>query len=137
MKQKIIRCKNWCLTHKVKFYKYFVVGVSGVVADIGLLYIASDLIGIRPFNAILVTQIIVITFNFLLNKHWSFKSQGSHQKELIRYSIVMAWNYLFGALAMYVGNDILGINHLIIRTLTIAVAVAWNFLLYNYWVYSD
>jgi len=105
--------------------------------DIGLLYLASDILLVRPFYAIFVTQAIVIVYNFLLNKYWSFQSKGNHGKQLIRYGIVMGWNYLFGVSAMYLGNDILEIHHLIVRVTTIALAVAWNFLLYNYWVYKN
>lgn len=132
-----IRYITWGRAHKKKFTKYFFVGVSGLILDIGLLYLASDVWNIRPLFALLVTQIIVITYNYLLNKYWSFESKGAHGRQLMRYSVVLAFNYLFGEAAMYVGNEVLGVNHLLIRVATVALAVSWNFLLYNYWVYKD
>ncbi|MBI4098562.1 MAG: GtrA family protein [Candidatus Magasanikbacteria bacterium] len=133
----INRSLVWIQTHKKKFAKYFVVGFSGLILDIGLLYIASDVLRIRPLLALLVTQIIVIVYNFLLNKYWSFESRGAHGRQLLRYSVVLGFNYLFGEAAMYVGNEVFGIHHLLIRAATVALAVSWNFLLYNYWVYKD
>lgn len=137
MKSKIICIKNWCVMHRIKFAKYFVVGFSGMILDVGLLYLASDIFMVRPFYAIFVTQIVVIVYNFLLNKYWSFQSRGRHARQLFRFGIVLGGNYLFAAAAMYVGNDMMGVNHLLVRVLTIALAVAWNFLLYNYWVYRE
>ena len=133
----LARYLAWGRTHKKKFVKYFVVGISGLILDIGLLYLASDVWDIRPLFALLVTQIIVITYNYLLNKYWSFESRGAHGRELARYSVVLGFNYLFGEAAMYVGNEVLSIHHLLIRVITVALAVSWNFLLYNYWVYKD
>lgn len=127
----------WIHAHKKKFAKYFFVGVSGLILDVGLLYLASDILHIRPLLALLVTQIIVITYNYLLNKYWSFESRGAHGRQLARYGVVLGFNYLFGEAAMYLGNEVLEINHLIVRVATVALAVSWNFLLYNYWVYKD
>ena len=128
---------TWVLAHKKKFMKYFVVGISGLILDIGLLYLASDVLGIRPLFALLVTQIIVITYNYLLNKYWSFENRGAHGRQLARYSVVLGFNYLFGEAAMYFGNEVFDVHHLLIRIATVALAVSWNFLLYNYWVYKD
>lgn len=137
MNPTLVRYIAWGRTHKKKFVKYFVVGISGLILDIGLLYLASDVLLIRPLVALLVTQIIVIIYNYLLNKYWSFESRGAHMRQLMRYSVVLGFNYLFGEAAMYVGNEVFGVHHLLIRVATVALAVSWNFLLYNYWVYRD
>ncbi len=137
MHQTLVRSIAWGRAHKKKFVKYFFVGISGLILDLGLLYIASDVLRIRPLVALLVTQIMVITYNYLLNKYWSFGSRGAHGRQLVRYSVVLGFNYLFGEAAMYVGNEVFGVHHLLIRAATVALAVSWNFLLYNYWVYKD
>lgn len=133
----LVRYIAWGRAHKKKFVKYFVVGISGLILDVGLLYLASDVLLIRPLVALLVTQIIVIIYNYLLNKYWSFESRGAHARQLMRYSVVLVFNYFFGEAAMYAGNEVLGVNHLLIRVATVALAVSWNFLLYNYWVYKN
>jgi putative flippase GtrA len=37
---------------------------------------------------------------------------------------------------MFVFNEKIGVNHLVARVANIALAVAWNFFLYKYWVYK-
>ncbi|OGL88492.1 hypothetical protein A3H75_02325 [Candidatus Uhrbacteria bacterium RIFCSPLOWO2_02_FULL_51_9] len=137
MHQTLVRSIAWARAHKKKFVKYFFVGTSGLILDVGLLYLASDVLLIRPLVALLVTQIIVITYNYLLNKYWSFENRGAHGRQLARYGVVLCFNYLFGEVTMYIGNEVFGVNHLLIRIATVALAVSWNFLLYNYWVYKD
>lgn len=137
MHPKISRTLSWALAHKQKFFKYFLVGISGLILDLGLLYVASDLLNIRPFYAVFVTQIFVIVYNFLLNRNWSFQSSGAPHKQLVRFGVVLLFNYLFGAVAMYLGNEVFGVHEQLVRIITVALAVAWNFPLYNYWVYKN
>ncbi|MEK7102601.1 MAG: GtrA family protein [Patescibacteria group bacterium] len=137
MHSTLARYIAWGLVHKKKFTKYFLVGISGLILDVGLLYLASGVLHIRPLYALLVTQVFVITYNFLLNKHWSFESRGAHHRQFARYALVLGFNYTVGEGAMYFGHEVLEVNYLIVRIVTVAVAVSWNFLLYNYWVYRD
>ena len=137
MHPKVSYAISFARAHKQKFAKYFFVGITGLALDLGLLYIASDLWGIRPFYAVFVTQIIVIVYNFLLNRNWSFQSSCVAHRQFMRFGAVLAFNYLFGAGAMYFGNEVLGIHEQAVRIITVALAVAWNYPLYNYWVYKE
>ena len=123
-------------TSRYQFAKYFIIGFSGVVLDIGSLFLFKHYLGIRPVGAVIINQIFLINYVFFLNKHWAFKSKGVTHKQMIRFFILAGFNYVFSVTWMYVFNEKYGFNYLLIRIANIALAVAWNFLLYKHWVYK-
>lgn len=124
-------------TLRREFAKYFFVGVSGVVLDIGTLVFFKRGLGISPVAAVILNQPIVLVYNFLLNKYWSFQNKTLSHWQLVRYLLIAGCNYGFSAFAMYVLADHLHANYIASRLVTIAIMVMWNFFLYKYWVYAD
>ncbi|MEK7481227.1 MAG: GtrA family protein [Patescibacteria group bacterium] len=128
----------WIHAKKATFARYFFTGITGLVMDVGLLYVAKEYFGIRPVIALFGTQILVIAYVFFMNRHWSFKSTAtSTHRQLAKFLVVLAGNYVVSIVFMYLGHDMLGIHYQIVRITTVALSVSWNFLLYNYWVYRD
>jgi putative flippase GtrA len=120
-----------------QFARYFIVGFSALFLDVGSLYVLSDLWHVIPYVAIAINGVFMINYVFFLNKYWTFKSTGVTHKQIVRFFILSAVNYVISVSWMYLFNEKLGINHLIARVSNIALAVAWNFVLYKYWVYKS
>lgn len=120
-----------------QFIKYAVVGGSGLILDIGLLVIFKEWVGLSATMAVLVSQIIVLGYNFTLNKYWSFAENSLPHKQIVRYGILAGWNYLFSGGTMYFFHEVLGANYLMVRLGAIACMVLWNFILYKKWVYKS
>lgn len=133
MKQLIL--KLWSFRHE--FAKYFIIGFSSFLLDVGSLYILKNHLGLKPYVAVIMNQPFILVFVFYLNKHWSFKAGGLTHKQMIRFLCVAGMNYVISAAWMWLFNEKLGLQYLIVRTLNVALAVAWNFLLYKYWVYRS
>lgn len=125
--------KMWSLRRK--FIRYFIVGISGLVIDIGLLWLLKERGHMRAVIAIIFSQIIVLSYNFTFNKLWAFGSKGLSHTQLVRYIVTAAWNYFFAIVFMWVFNEKLGLNYLIVRLVSIALMVSWNFLLYHFWIF--
>ncbi|OIO18910.1 MAG: hypothetical protein AUJ23_02845 [Candidatus Magasanikbacteria bacterium CG1_02_32_51] len=125
----------WSIRHQ--FTKYFIVGISGLFLDIGTLIFLKEFFGLNATIAVVLNQILMLTYNFLLNKYWSFKNKEIPHKQLIRYLILAGFNYLFSVGVMYLFNHIMNYDYRLIRVCTIAVMVMWNFFLYKYWVYKE
>ena len=124
----------WSMRHE--FAKYFIVGFSGLFLDIGTLILFTEKFGMLPVVAVVINQIVLLTYNFLLNKYWSFKNKAIPHKQLIRYLSLTGFNYIFSVLIMYEFNHILKFDYRVVRVGTIAIMVSWNFFLYKYWVYK-
>ena len=122
---------------KREFTKYFIVGISGVVIDMATLIFFKEVWGIIPVLAVVLNQILMLTYNFTLNKYWSFRNKAMPHKQLVRYLMLAAFNYGFAVLTMYIFNQLWNFDYRIVRIATIAVMVGWNFFLYKYWIYGD
>ena len=119
-----------------QFIRYFVIGFSGVILDIGSLFLLTHYLHIRPVVAVIINGIFLLNYVFFLNKHWAFKSKGVTHKQMVRFFILAGINYVTSIALMYIFNHKLGFNYLLVRVANIAISVAWNFLLYKYWVYK-
>jgi putative flippase GtrA len=125
----------WSLRRQ--FIKYFIVGISAVVIDMGTLVFLKEFLGINPVPSVIANQIIVMSFVFTTNKYWSFRSLIYSHRQVARYAIVASFDYFFAICAMYVFNGLLDFDYRLVRLASIAAAVSWNFFLYKYWVYAQ
>jgi len=123
----------WSLRRE--FIKYFIVRFSGLFLDMGSLILLKEVFDILPWMAVLMSQAVLLVYNFTLNKYWSFRNKVMHHKQVIRYLSLAMFNYFFSFGTMYVFNHIMGYDYRMVRILSIAVMVSWNFFLYKYWVY--
>jgi putative flippase GtrA len=120
---------------KKQIGKYFVVGLSGVGIDFVLMVLLKERFGFAPTWAISISQIFSISFIFLANKYWSFDSRQQTKKQVLRYLVVLSFNYVYAIVMMYLFNSIWGFDYRLVRLGTIALMVTWNFFLYKYFIY--
>lgn len=123
----------WSL--RQEFIKYFIVGFSGLFLDVGTLILFKKYFHWSAVMAVVVNQIFLLAYNFCLNKYWSFKNKEMPHYQLVRYFILAGVNYLFSVVMMYIFSQKIGFDYRLVRILTIALMVSWNFFLYKYWVY--
>lgn len=124
----------WQSRHQ--FIRYFMIGCSGVILDMGTLYIFKEFFHLSPVLAVILNQLLITGYIFTLNKYWAFKAVGLSPKQLIRFLIIMSANYFFAVSWMWFWNHQLHFNYLLVRLVNIALCVTWNFLLYKLWVFK-
>ena len=124
----------WSLRRE--FIRYFVIGTSGVVLDIGTLYLLKEYVHLRPVVAVVLNQIFLVNYAFFLNKLWAFKAKGVTHRQMIKFFILAGFNYLFSVGWMWFFNEVRHFNYLLVRIIGIILSVGWNFLLYKHWVYK-
>ncbi len=117
--------------------KYIAVGGSGVFLDMGTLALFQNIFGVNPTIAVAMNQILILAYNFTLNKYWSFRNKELSRKQIIRYLALAFANYVISVIVMHYFNEVRHINDKIVRLATIAVAASWNFVLYKQWVYRS
>jgi putative flippase GtrA len=127
--------KLWATRYQ--FFKYATTGAIGVCVDLVTLYCLKEFVGLKPVFAVVINQIIVLSYIFFLNKYWSFESKGESGRQAIKFLTVAFGNYLFAIGWMYLFNERLGYNYLAVRLVNIALSVSWNFLLYRGFVYKN
>jgi len=117
--------------------KYFIVGISSVLLDLVSLIILKEVFRLNPVWAVSLNQILLIFYNFSLNKYWSFSSFSLPHRQFIRYLLLSGFDYLFSVCSMYLFYQQLGFDYRLVRLLAIALMVSWNFLLYKFWIYRE
>ncbi len=121
---------------KKEFFRYFVVGITGVLLDLGLLIVLKEYLDWTPFLSVAISQILVILYNFLLNKYWSFGSRDMPHWQFVRFMVVVGFNYLVSLAVIYIFSQKMSFDYRIVRLANIILSVSWNFVLYKYWVYK-
>jgi putative flippase GtrA len=121
--------------HYRQFVKYVIVGSFGVVLDMATFILLADVFHITPWLAVSMNQAFMLTYVFLLNKYWSFRNTDQPYEQVIRFLMLAGCNYVFSVSAMYLVHHEFGIDHRLVRILSIAVMTTWNFFLYKYWIY--
>lgn len=119
-----------------QFIRYFLVGCSAVFLDLATLYLLKTIIGLSAVWSIVINQLALCCYVFLLNKYWVFVSSGAFTRQAARYFSLAATNYLIAIIWMWLFNEQLGFNYLLVRLVNIALSTAWNFLLYRFFVYT-
>lgn len=118
-----------------QFVRYFITGCSGVLLDIVTLYVFKEFMYLSPVSAVILNQLIIAGYIFTLNKYWSFRATGLSRKQLLRFLIILLFNYLVAIAWMWFWNHQFHFNYLLVRVANIALSVVWNFLLYKIWVF--
>lgn len=131
------KIKAFILASKRQLFFYVVIGGSAFVLDMGSLILFKEILNVRPVITVIFSQIIIINYVFFLNKHFSFQSLGRTRQQMIKFYLLAGWNYLFGIGWMWILNEVMLWNYLVVRVSGIILAVSWNFLLYKFWVYKN
>jgi dolichol-phosphate mannosyltransferase len=126
--------------HKSReFFKFCVVGTSGVIVNMGLLIVLTRLFGIALEYASPVAIEISIISNFVLNNIWTFRARtikSSLLKRFVRFHIVAfsagIVNYIT-LLSLHYG---VGLMDIIANLIGIAAATVVNYVLNSRWTWK-
>ena len=65
--------------------KYYIVGGTGVLVNLGILYELTDFVGFWYMASQVIAISISITTNFFFNRFWTFKSSIQDQRNSVMY----------------------------------------------------
>jgi dolichol-phosphate mannosyltransferase len=113
-------------------FKYYLVGVSGVLVNLGILYVLKEYVGLWYLVSSAIAIYISMTTNFFLNKAWTFNDTAVKQSTVFMYAkfigisiigmlIQLGFNYLF--------VDKTHLYYLLAALISIVIASGVNFVL--------
>ena len=103
------------------------------MAEIGSLYYLHSILGLAPTSAVAISFWVGFIVAFIMQKYITFQNNdrqvGSVTKQLLGYSLLVGWNYVFtlGAVALCTSF----VSVYVIRTVVIAITTLWNYVLYD------
>ncbi len=119
-----------------RLLRFGVVGLTGVVVDMGMLYLLSDPTTLAlPLtrSKILASELAIIN-NFLWNDLWTFgdiarRQPGMRQrlKRLLKFNLICLAGLVLNVLLLNLLFNVFGINRYVANLLAIAAVTVWNF----------
>lgn len=117
-----------------RFLRFVLVGCSGLVVDMGSLYLLYDLLGLGLTRSAILAAELAIINNFCWNDRWTFgeishKQRQWHQvlKRLLKFNLVCLIGLVFKILILNVLFNSLHLNAYLANFLAIAAVTLWNF----------
>ncbi len=119
-------------TFLLKFLKFGVVGVSGMVVDFSLTYLFKEIVKIQKYVANAIGFTAAATTNFFLNRIWTFEdSDPAVTVQFFKFFIVSLAGLGINTLILYILVSKYKKNFYVSKFFAIGVVVIWNFFI-NY-----
>lgn len=121
-----------------RLLKFCVVGGSGVVVNMGVLYLLTEYFRIPYYIASLIAIELSILSNFFLNHIWTWKDRvGSLWVKLLRYHVGVAGTaFLFNYILLIILTGWLGIYYLLSNLIGITAGTILNYLVNDRWTFK-
>lgn len=119
-----------------RFARFAVVGLSGVVVDMGILFLLSDpsMLGWGLTRSKLVAAELAIINNFTWNDLWTFrdlsKDQGQLKHRLRRFAkfqIICLIGLILNTIVLNLLFNLVGMNRYLANAIAIVAVTGWNF----------
>jgi len=119
--------------------KYYAVGASGVLVNLGLLYYLTEYVGLWYFLSYTLAISVSITSNFVLNKFWTFTDSIDSQRIIVMYVKFVSVSMLGMAVqlgSIYVLVESLTVYYMLAALISICIAGAINFIINRRWTFG-
>jgi dolichol-phosphate mannosyltransferase len=120
-----------------RFVRFAAVGLSGVLVDMGLLYVLSDphSLGWGLTRSKLIAAEAAIVNNFVWNDAWTFgdlvpgqRTLSATLRRLAKFNLVCLAGLALNVVLLNLQFNLLGINRYVANAVAIAAVTGWNFL---------
>lgn len=122
----------------IRFIKFCVVGGSGVLVNMGLLWLLTEFAGLYYLLSSAIGIETSIITNFILNNFFTFsdrRSEGLFLKRLLRFNLVSLAGLGINMALLWFLTSVLGVYYLISNLFGIAAATLWNYLVNVLWTW--
>jgi dolichol-phosphate mannosyltransferase len=119
--------------------KYYAVGASGILVNLGLLYYLTEYGSLWYFLSYALAISVSITSNFILNKFWTFRDSIDSQKTIVMYVKFVSVSMVGMAIqlgSVYVLVESLMIYYMLAALISICIAGAINFIINRRWTFG-
>lgn len=132
-----------------QFARFGVVGAVGFVIDTTVFallivtFLSADQLHEGPLIAKVLSTTLAILFNWMGNRHWTFRSHKGRQllREGVEFGIVSVGGMLIGLACLWVSHYLLGFTSELADLISgnvigLALGTVFRFTLYRVWVFA-
>jgi dolichol-phosphate mannosyltransferase len=134
--QHLLRIRMYLLKSS-SFFRFCVVGLSGVVIDMSLLYLLSDpkMLGWGLTRSKIIAAEAALINNFFWNDIWTFAEISRHQshigqrlKRFLKFNAICAVGLILNVLILNVEFNALHMNRYVANLVAIMIVTVWNYM---------
>ena len=119
--------------------KYYAVGASGVLVNLGLLFYLTEYVGLWYFLSYTLAISASITSNFILNKFWTFRDSINSQRTIVMYVKFASVSFLGMGIqlgSVYFLVESLSVYYMLAALVSISIAGVINFMMNRRWTFG-
>jgi dolichol-phosphate mannosyltransferase len=134
--QHLLRIRMYLLKSS-SFFRFCVVGLSGVVIDMALLFLLSDprMLGWGLTRSKIIAAEAALINNFIWNDMWTFAEISRHQnrigqrlKRFLKFNAICAVGLILNVLILNVEFNAFHMNRYVANLVAIAIVTVWNYM---------
>ncbi len=127
---------RWAKLRNLRFLQFCVVGGSGVLVDMALLYLLSDpsTLGLGLTRSKLIASETAILSNFLLNDLWTFRDLAALKpgprarlRRFLSFNAICTAGVLWNLLLLNLMFNVLEMNRYVANLIAIGLVTGWNY----------
>jgi len=116
----------------IRFIKFCLVGLSGVVVNFGAFWLLTRYIGLLDMAAIILSWAAATLSNFTLNELWTFRDRREGDNKAVLVRAMKFFLVALTAMGLYYAvytplTRFLGVYDLLAYAIAIVVGLVWNF----------
>lgn len=112
----------------LKFSKFALVGMSGLIIDFGLTYVLKEIIKINKYVANSIGFVLAATNNYLLNRIWTFRNDNPYVSvQYLKFIAVSLIGLILNNAILKLLHDRMKLNFYIAKLIAIGIVLFWNF----------
>ena len=123
-----------------RLVKFGIVGASGVLVNMGCLYLLKEFVGIPYFVASLIAIELSILSNFTVNLLWTWRDRseaGTFWTKMWRYHVGAGVTAFLGNYLILIGlTELFKIHYLISNLIGIGVGTLANYVINDLWTFK-
>jgi len=119
--------------------KYYIVGASGVLVNLGLLYSLTEFVGLWYLVSYIIAISVSITLNFTFNKFWTFSDSKNSQRTIVIYLKFVGVSLLGMGIqlgSVYLLVESLSVYYMLAALISIGIASGINFIINRRWTFG-
>ncbi|MGK7877577.1 MAG: glycosyltransferase [Xenococcaceae cyanobacterium] len=117
-----------------RFFRFGVVGFSGVFVDMGVFYLLRSVLALGLTRSAIFSAEVAIINNFLWNDLWTFGDISRRQKgwrkrfkRLLKFNIICLAGLILNVLIVNLLFNVFSVNEYLAKLIAIAAVTLWNF----------
>ncbi len=125
----------------LRFVKFCLVGASGVLVNMGLLWLLTEFAGLFYLLSAAISIESSIISNFTLNDYFTFpdrrlKGGRNFLKRLVKFNMVSLVGLGLNMTVLWLLTSVLGVYYLLSNLCGIAAAILWNYVVNFWWTWK-